>query len=121
MEFVTESGVVSIVATCRKVVGPHGVCYGEWSGVRCRDLPESLGWMAEAWLGRLVGRNSSLSQQSKRSSDVFKIADGLTIVGCLGIDAVDGGHPLEESGGHCGRSAGTVEGWWLERYRRHQK
>ena len=23
--------------------GPRGVCYGEWSGVCCRDLPESSG------------------------------------------------------------------------------
>ena len=62
---------------------PRGVCYREWSGVRCRDLSESSDRTAEAWLGRLVERNSSLSQQSKRSSDVSKVADGLTIVGCL--------------------------------------
>ena len=52
-------------------------------GVRCRDLPRSSGRTAEARLGRLVERNSSLSQQSKRSLDVFEVADGLTVVGCL--------------------------------------
>ena len=61
----------------------------ESSGVHCRDLPESGGatWsllrIAEAQLGRLVEWNSSLSQQSKRSSGVSEVADGLTIVGCL--------------------------------------
>ena len=108
MEFVTESGVVSVVATCQRVVGPRGVCYREWSGVRCRDLPESGGatwnllqrveWgsghcrdlpessglTAEARLGRLMERNGSLSQQSRRSSDVSEVADESTIVGCLG-------------------------------------
>ena len=73
---------MSVVVTCRRVVGPHGVCYREWSGVRCRDLSESSGRMAEARLGHLVEWNSSLSQQSKRSSDVFEVADGLTMVGC---------------------------------------
>ena len=38
VEFVTESGVVSVVATCYRVVE-----LGEWSGVRCRDLPEGSG------------------------------------------------------------------------------
>ena len=32
-EFVMESGVVSVVVTCQRVVGPHGICYREWSGV----------------------------------------------------------------------------------------
>ena len=73
MESITESGVVSIVATCQRVVGPHGVCYREWSGVRCRDLSESSGQTAEARLGHLVERNSSLSQQSKRILDVFEV------------------------------------------------
>ena len=58
------------------VVGPREICYGEWSGVRCRDLSGSSGQMAEARLGCLVERNSSLSQQSKSSSDVFEVADG---------------------------------------------
>ena len=83
MEFVTESGVVSFVATCQRVVKPRGICYREWSGVRCRDLPESSGWTTEARLGRLVERNGSLSQQSKRSSDVSEVADESTVVGCL--------------------------------------
>ena len=83
VEFVMESGVVSIVATCQIVVGPHGICYREWSDVRCRDLPESSGWTAEARLGYLVERNDSLSQQSKRSSDVLEVADESTVVGCL--------------------------------------
>ena len=74
---------MSVVATCRRVMGPRGVCYREWSGVRCRNLLESPDRTAEARLGCLTKRNSSLSQQSKRSSDVFKIADGLTVVGCL--------------------------------------
>ena len=88
--------------------GPRGVCYGEWSGVRCRDLPErggatwnlsqrvewgsghyhdlpkSLSLTAEARLGRLMERNGFLSLQSKKSSDVFEIADESTVVGCLG-------------------------------------
>ena len=72
---------MSVVATCRRVVGPRGVCYREWSGVRCPDLPESSSWMAEARLERLVERNSSLSQQSKRRSNVSEVADGLTVVG----------------------------------------
>ena len=38
MEFVTESGVVSVVVTCQRVVE-----HGEWSGVRYRDLSESSG------------------------------------------------------------------------------
>ena len=107
MEFVTESGVVSVVVTCQGVVGPYKICYREWSGIRCRDLPEnggatwsllrrvewgsvhcrdlleSLGLTAEARLGRLMERNGFLSQQSKRSSDVFEVVGGLTIVGCL--------------------------------------
>ena len=62
---------------------PRGACRGEWSGVCCRDLSESLDRTAEARLGHLMERNSSLSQQSKRSSDVFEVADGLTVVGCL--------------------------------------
>ena len=87
--------------------GAHGVCYREWSGVRCHDLPESDGatWnplqsveqdsgychdlpessglMAEARLGHLKERNGFLSLQSKRGSDVFEVADESTIVGCL--------------------------------------
>ena len=86
---------------------PRGVCYGEWNGVRCRDLPESDGAMwnllqrvewgsghcrdlpessgltAEARLERLVKRNGSLSLQSKRGSDVFEVANESTVVGCL--------------------------------------
>ena len=38
VEFVTESGVVSVVATCQRVVEP-----GEWSGVHYHDLPEISG------------------------------------------------------------------------------
>ena len=74
---------MSVVATCQRVVGPRGVCYREWSGVRCHDLSESSGRMAEARLGHLVERNSSKSQQSKRSSDVFEVTDWLTVVGCF--------------------------------------
>ena len=74
---------MSVVATCWKVVGPHGVCYKEWSGVCCCDLSGSSDRTAEAWLGRLVEQNSSLSQQFKKSLDVFEVAGGLTIVGCL--------------------------------------
>ena len=81
MKSIIESGVVSVVATCRRVVGPHGVCYREWGGVRCCNLLGSSGWTVEARLGCMVGRNSSLSQQSKRRSDVFEVTDGLTVVG----------------------------------------
>ena len=63
--------------------GPRGVYYGEWSGVRCRDLPGSLDRMVEARLGCLMEQNSSLSQRSKRSSDVFEVVDRLIVVGCL--------------------------------------
>ena len=63
---------------------PRGVCYGEWSGVRCRDLPESSGWMAEVRMGCLRKRTGSLSQQSKRGSDVSEVADESTVVGFLG-------------------------------------
>ena len=85
VEYVTESGVVFVVVTCRRVVGPRGVCYREWSSVRCRDLPESSGWTIEVWMGCLRERTGSLSPQSKRGSDVFEVADESTIiVGCLG-------------------------------------
>ena len=93
MEFVTESGVVSVVVTCQRVVWPCGVCYRGWSDVRCRDLPESSGRMAEARLGHLVEWNSSLSQYSERSSDVFEVADGL-LLGALGVDTADRSHLL---------------------------
>ena len=87
---------------------PRGVCYGEWSGVRCcdlpesggatwnllqrvewgsghcRDLPESSSLTDEARLGCLMERNGSLSLQSKRSSDVSEVADESTVVECLG-------------------------------------
>ena len=63
---------------------PRGVCYGEWSGVHYHDLPESSGLMAEVRLGCLMEQNDSLSLQSKRSSNVFKVADESTVVGCLG-------------------------------------
>ena len=76
MEFVIENRMVSVVATCRRVVGPRGVCYREWSGVRCRDMPESSGWTTEAQLGCLVEWNSSLSQQSKRSSVFLRLLMG---------------------------------------------
>ena len=88
--------------------GPRGVCYGEWSGVRyrdlpesggatwnplqrveyssghCRDLPESSGLTVEARLGRLMEWNGFLSLQSKRSSDIFEVADESTVIECLG-------------------------------------
>ena len=79
-----ESGVVSIIVTYQRVVGPHGIYYREWSDVRCHDLPESSDWMAEARLGRLMERTGSLSQQSKRGSNIFEVADESTVVGCLG-------------------------------------
>ena len=79
-----ESGVVSVVATCQRVVGPRGICYREWSGVRCRDLSESSDRMGEARLGRLMERTGSLSQQSKRGSDVSEVADESIVIGCLG-------------------------------------
>ena len=84
---------------------PRGVCYREWSGVHYRGLPESGGatwnplqrveWgnghyrdllessdlTAEARLESLMEWNGSLSQQSERSSDVFEVANGLTVVG----------------------------------------
>ena len=52
MGFVVESGVVSVVATCQRVVGPYEICYREWSGVvaivvtcqRVRDCWLKLGW-----------------------------------------------------------------------------
>ena len=49
-----------------------------------RDLPESSGLSAEARLGCLMEWNGSLSQQSRRSSDIFEVADESTVVGCLG-------------------------------------
>ena len=79
-----ESGVVSIIVTCQRVVGPCGICYKEWSGVCCRDLPESLGWTAEARLGCLREWTGSLSQQSKRGSDVSEVADESIVIECLG-------------------------------------
>ena len=33
VEFVMESGVVSVVVTYQRVVGLHGTYYREWSGV----------------------------------------------------------------------------------------
>ena len=84
--------------------GPHGVCYREWSGVCCRDLPESGGDMrnplqrveqgsghcrdlpessdlsAGARLGYPMKRNGSLSCRSRRSSDIFEAADESTVV-----------------------------------------
>ena len=47
-----ESGVVSVVVTCQRMVGPCGVCYGEWSGVRCCDLLEN-GGATWSWLQRV--------------------------------------------------------------------
>ena len=52
-----ESGVVSVIATCQKVVGPREIYYREWSGVHYRDLSESSGQTAEARLGRLMERS----------------------------------------------------------------
>ena len=99
VEFVTESGVVSVVVTCQGVVEPE-----EWSGVRCRnvpessgakrnplqrveqssgqchDLPESLDLSAGARLGHLMERDGSLSHRSGRSSDVFEAANESTVV-----------------------------------------
>ena len=48
-----------------------------------RDLPESSGLTVEARLGRLMEWNGSLSLQSKRSSNIFEVADGSIIIGCL--------------------------------------
>ena len=78
-----ESGVVTVVVTCQRVVGPCGIYYREWSDVCCCDLSESSGWTAKARLGRLVQWNGSLSQQSKRSSDVFMVADESTVMECF--------------------------------------
>ena len=66
---------------CRS--GPRRVCYREWSGVHYRDLSESLDLSAGAWLRCLMEQNGSLSHRSKRSSDVFEVADGSIVVGCL--------------------------------------
>ena len=98
--------------------GPCGVCYREWSGVHCRDLPESgvatwnllqrvewgsghyrdlpesLGRMVEARLGRLMERTGSLSQQSKRGLDVSEVTTSLLLSGALGADAAGGSHLL---------------------------
>ena len=87
--------------------GPHGVCYGEWSGIHYCDLPESGGatwnllqrveWgsghyrdllessdpSAEVRLGCLMEWNGSLSHQPRRSLDIFEVADGSTVVVCL--------------------------------------
>ena len=49
-----------------------------------RVLPESSDLSAEARLGCLMERNGSLSRRSRRSSDVFEVADESTIVGGLG-------------------------------------
>ena len=78
-----ESGVVSVVVTCQRVVESRGICYREWSGVHYRDLPENSDLTAEARLGCLMEQNGSLSHQSRRSSNVFEVADGSTVVGCL--------------------------------------
>ena len=56
----------------------------EWGSDHCHDLSESSDLMAEARLGHLMEWNGSLSLQSKRSSDVSEVADGSTVVGCLG-------------------------------------
>ena len=49
-----------------------------------RGLPESSDLSAEARLGYLMERNGSLSRRSRRSSDVFEVADESTVVGCFG-------------------------------------
>ena len=54
------------------------------SGVRCRDLLESSDLSTEARLGCLMERNGSLFCRSRRSSDVFEVADESTVVGGLG-------------------------------------
>ena len=109
VELVAESGVVSIVGTCQRVVEPHGIhCRVEQDGGSCRGLSERGGavWnllqrveqgsdphhgllgssdlSAEARLGCLGERNSSLSHRSRRSSDIFEVADEPTVVGSLG-------------------------------------
>ena len=100
-EFVTKSSGV------RGRSGPCGVCYGEWSGIRyrdlsesggatrnplqrveqgsghCRDLPESSDLSARTRLGYLMEQNDSLFYRSRRSSDVFEVADESIVVGCL--------------------------------------
>ena len=97
---------------------PRGVCYGEWNGVRCRDLPESGGatqnplqrveqdssprrglpessdLSAEARLGCLMERNSSLSHRSRRSSDIFEVAMSILLSEALGAEATGENHLL---------------------------
>ena len=109
VELVAESGVVSVVGTCQRVVEPHGIrCRVEQDGGSYRGLserggaawnplqrveqgsgphhglPGSLDLSAEARLGGLRGRNGSLSHRSRKSSDIFEVADEPTMVGGLG-------------------------------------
>ena len=60
----------------------------------CRDLPESSGLMAEARLEHLMERNGSLSQQSRRSLDVSKVAMSPLLSDALGADAIGESHLL---------------------------
>ena len=62
MEFITESGVMSVVVTCQRV----------WA----RRL--KLSW--DVWMEQ----TGSLSQQSKSGSDVSEVTDESIVVGCLG-------------------------------------
>ena len=112
MEFVTESSGV------RGRSGPRGACCGEWSGVRCRDLPESGGaaWnplqrveqdggscrdlsesldpSAEARLGCLMEQNGSLHYRSRRGSDVSRSLTNLLLSDASGADLSGGSHLL---------------------------
>ena len=114
MEFVIESSGV------RGRTGQHGACCREWSGVRCRDLPESGGavWnplqrveqgggshrglsesldpLVEARLGCLMEQRGSSHRHPGRGSDVPR---SLTFqVGVTCRRSSDGDFLLAESG-----------------------
>ena len=54
MELVAESGVVSVVVTCERVVELHGICCREWSRVAvlvmaCQRVVEPHGIRCSEW------------------------------------------------------------------------
>ena len=112
MEFVTESSGV------RGRSGPRGACYGEWSGVccrdlsksggaawnplqrveqdgcSCRDLSENLNPSTEARLGCLMKQNGSLHRRSRGGSDVLRSLMNLPLSDTSDADVSGGSHLL---------------------------
>ena len=72
----------------RDRLGPRGVCCGEWSGVHCRDLPESSGW--DVWWS-----GTALCLSNLREARMFpKLLMSPQLWGALGADAAGGSHLL---------------------------